>query len=203
MGNTIEIINGKGAWYEAKIVKAHPKICEFEILQHKQEKDSKHYIHVVVAPTKNTDRMEWFVEKAVELGVDELSFILCQQSERRVFKTERIQRKAISAMKQSLKLRLPKINPLVPFTDFLDNSVSSPMDRFIAYVDQENPKLLFREAIRERNYCVLIGPEGDFSKEELHMAKAQGFVKVSLGKSRLRTETAAMAACHILNLIND
>jgi 16S rRNA (uracil1498-N3)-methyltransferase len=174
--------------------------CSFSIIDTTQEAVKNFSIHIAVAPTKNIDRIEWFVEKSTELGIDEISFIQCEHSERVHIKTERIERVAISAMKQSLKASLPKINPLKKFKEFIYNPSASY--KFIAYVDKSNTHQLKDLATPASAYCVLIGPEGDFSPEELQTAIDHGYSKVSLGTSRLRTETAALAACHTLNLVN-
>ena len=202
LGDEIHVIDGNGGWYNAKITNADSKKCEFSVLNKVQHTHPPFYIHIVIAPTKNTDRIEWFVEKSVEIGIQEISFAICKQSERKFFKTDRVAKKAISAMKQSLKPFLPKINPPLALPEVF-KQISQDFDRFIAYVDNQNPDKLMKIAPTSGKYCVLIGPEGDFSIEELNMAIAEGFKKVSLGTSRLRTETAGIAACHILNLINE
>ena len=199
-GDLIQITDGKGYRYQAKLTDTQSDKCSFNI-ESKQEEEKKPFtIHIALAPTKNPDRTEWFVEKAIEIGVDELSFLLCDNSERAALKTDRIEKLAISAMKQSLKNSLPKINHMVLLKDFIGTSGTAA--KYIAYVDQTNPDHLLKDAKPKSNYIVLIGPEGDFSKKELELALAQGYKKVSLGPSRLRTETAGIVACHILNLVN-
>ncbi|MTI20784.1 16S rRNA (uracil(1498)-N(3))-methyltransferase [Fulvivirga sp. RKSG066] len=198
-GDAITLIDGVGGWYDAIIEEANPKKCRFAIQSSRQEPGNDYYIHIAIAPTKNIDRIEWFVEKAVEIGVDEISFLLCSNSERKVIKTDRIEKKAISAAKQSLKATLPKINALQKIDQFF-TSISEEQ-KFIAYVDFDNPTDLIQAADKSKSYCILIGPEGDFSTQELEMALQSGFEKVSLGKSRLRTETAGLVACHILNIV--
>jgi len=143
--------------------------------------------------------MEWFVEKATELGIDEITLLQCDHSERSFLKTERLQKVAISAMKQSQKATLPIINKLQSFNSLILNNATH---RYIAFVDYSNPQHLFHIAPKSGNYLVLIGPEGDFSSEELGSAIQAGFIKVSLGPSRLRTETAGIAACCFLNVTN-
>jgi 16S rRNA (uracil1498-N3)-methyltransferase len=199
----IKIIDGKGTFYESIITNPNPKKCEFNILSSYSETHvRKHYIHLAIAPTKNPDRMEWFIEKSVEIGVDEISFLICEHSERKFFNLGRIEKKAISAMKQSLKATLPIINAPIPISAFITKEVVQK-NKFIAYVDKEIPKHLQEEAQPNASYCVLIGPEGDFSPNEIALAKENGFMPVHLGKSRLRTETAGISACLVLNLINN
>lgn len=198
-GDKIQIIDGKGGFYLAEITEAHHKKTQFYIIKHTQQALPPRYIHIAIAPTKNIDRIEWFVEKAVEIGINEISFILCQNSERKVLNLDRIEKKAISAMKQSMNAFMPKINPLTAFNNSLEQI--SQEGKYIAYVDFDNPQQLFDIAKENKNHCVLIGPEGDFSVQELLIAERQGFHKVSLGKSRLRTETAGIIACHTLNII--
>ncbi len=198
-GDQLDITDGKGFFYSTKITKADSKKCEFEILAKKGIKKRNFHIHVAVAPTKNVDRIEWFVEKAIEIGVDEISFILCKNSERKVINMDRIEKIAVSAMKQSQQARLPKINSIIPFKEILTAQAGG---KFIAYVDATNPKHLQLAAKPEKNYLTLIGPEGDFSKEELEQALQVGFEKVSLGSNRLRTETAGLVAVQILGLVN-
>jgi len=194
----IEITDGRGNLYKAAITNPNNKKCEFEINNISQISSALSYRHIAIAPTKNIDRIEWFVEKAVEIGVDEISFILCQHAERKIIKIDRIKKKAISAMKQSYKFKLPQINELVKFNEFIKNQKAD--NKVIAYVNFEN-NILFQSTLQnERSNIILIGPEGDFSQLELANALASGYKPVSLGNSRLRTETAGIAAVHIMNL---
>ena len=199
-GDVIYITNGKGNQFEAKIIKANPKRCEFEILQTTTAPGKNYHIHVGIAPTKNNDRIEWFIEKSTEIGIDEITPILCHYSDRHKLRLDRLEKKAISAMKQSLKSILPKINPIVKFNQWISNHAQNPQ-KFIAHYQLQN-KSLHKEAIPGHSYIILIGPEGDFADEEIKYASDLGFIPVNLGTSRLRTETAALIACHTLNLIN-
>ncbi len=201
-GDQIIVLDGIGGKHTATIALAHHKKCTFEIIKSEQSSIPDHHTHIAIAPTKNMDRIEWFVEKATEIGIQEISFIFCDNSERKHFKTDRIVKKAVSAMKQSAKTHLPIINEAIKFIDFVKQSEVNDRQRFIAYVDQKNPNLLYHLVQPKQSYTILIGPEGDFSEKELAIALDHQFRKVSLGKSRLRTETAGIAACHILNLIN-
>jgi 16S rRNA (uracil1498-N3)-methyltransferase len=200
VGEAIFITDGKGFFYDAVIRKDSDKECLFEIIKTTATPARNFFIHVAISPTKNTERLEWFVEKAVEFGVDRISIIDCHHTERSYVKGERLRKVAVSAMKQSLKATLPEISEIVAFDKLLPSV--NETQRFIAYVDTSNPLHLHAEASASGSYCVLIGPEGDFSEAELESAIGNGFKKVSLGPSRLRTETAGLAACHILNLIN-
>ena len=199
-GDSIHITDGKGSFYTALITKADPRQCVFLVKETQQQAKKDYRIHIAISPTKNADRIEWFVEKAVELGVDEITLMDCENTERSHIKSTRLKKVAISAMKQSLKAFLPTINELTSFADVLKMKEGSA---YIAYVDSSNPLHLKEAAAGFKNALMLIGPEGDFSPEELSLAVNSGFQKVSLGKSRLRTETAGMAACHILNLVHE
>lgn len=200
VGDRIQITDGKGFLYNALITKADVNQCLFDIQETVQEPLRNYHIHIGIAPTKNADRLEWFVEKAVELGVDEITLINCEHSERTHLKFERLQKIAISAMKQSLRSTLPSISGPVELTEIMH--VTSATGKFIACVDPKNPNHLKDIATANSTYLVLIGPEGDFSKNELQMASVYNFQRVSLGSLRLRTETAGLVACHILNLVN-
>lgn len=199
-GDSIYVTDGLGSFYDARITRADPRECVFAIEKKTEEAPRQFFIHIAISPTKNTERLEWFVEKAVELGVDQITPLVCRHTERSFIKKERLEKVAISALKQSLKARLPKIDELASFTDLISSVKET--EKYIAFVDASNPHHLKDLAPRDHRYVVLIGPEGDFSKEELELAFGLGFKKVSLGTSRLRTETAGLAACHILNLVN-
>ena len=159
------------------------------------------FITIAVAPTKNMDRMEWLVEKLTEIGVNRFVPLLCRHSERKELKIDRLQRIAVSAMKQSLKATLPEIMPMTPFADFISNDDSEA--KFIAYCDPTIPrKLLAKEYSGAKSVTILIGPEGDFDIEEIKSALAKGMVPVTLGDNRLRTETAALTACDTIHILN-
>lgn len=197
----IVLTDGQGSLFKAEILEIDNKHCRVRVLsQLTQEKLWKGHIHVAVSPAKLMDRNEWFVEKAVEIGVDEISFIHTRYSERDVIKMERIERVVISAMKQSNKARKPIINQIIPFSQFLSKEYGG--DRFIAHCYESGKVSLIDSVVGGRDSLVMIGPEGDFSKEEVSMAFERGYIPVSLGLSRLRTETAAIVAVHIMNLIN-
>lgn len=191
-GDEIFITDGRGATYTAEISTANPKKCELRILGKRVEPSPAGYFHLAIAPTKNMDRMEWLVEKSTEIGLQEISFFYTRNSERGKFKTDRIVKKAIAAMKQSLSSYLPKINEPVKFEQIL----SVPAEqKIIAHYNDANREL--KNVLKSRQSClVLIGPEGDFSADEVESAKNNGFQLVNLGKNRLRTETAGLVACH-------
>jgi len=197
-GDSIKVIDGHGSLYKALITEANHKKCGFSIQEKIYSNKFPFHRHIAIAPTKNIDRIEWFVEKAVEIGIDEISFILCDHSERKVLKLERLEKKAVSAMKQSYKFWMPKINELKPYNDFLQLKHGGL--KSIAYVDFENPVQLKDLLDSKVDSLVLIGPEGDFSEQEVKLAELAGFKKVGLGNSRLRTETAGIVACHLMNL---
>lgn len=199
-GDELAITDGKGFFYQARIANADAKKCSFEIVSKKELPKKNYFIHIAIAPTKNADRMEWFVEKAVEIGIDKITFFQSKTSERKTINLERVEKIAISAMKQSQQVWLPIISGIVSFKELLKEKADQ---KFIAYVDPANPYHLKNVAKPIGDYLVLIGPEGDFSSEELHLALENKFQKVSLGTKRLRTETAGLVACQILNLLND
>ncbi|MCH7514523.1 MAG: 16S rRNA (uracil(1498)-N(3))-methyltransferase [Bacteroidetes bacterium] len=199
----INITDGKGLFFTACITQPDFRKCGFDIVDIIREPQKNHSIHIAISPVKNMDRTAWFVEKSVELGIDRISFIRCAHSERTTLKTDRLEKKVIAAIKQSVRATIPAMYPLKDFEEFLKSQAESNEMKFIAFVDDENPALLFKEAIPGRNYCVLIGPEGDFTEKEIMLASDCDYKKVSLGKHRLRTETAGIAACHILNLVNE
>lgn len=198
-GDHVQLTDGQGSFYKTIITIADSKKCFFSVEEKRTISHRKFSISIAVAPTKNIDRTEWFVEKTVELGIENIYFMLCKNSERKSINLDRIQKIAVSAMKQSGQCWLPTCHELKPFHEIVTGTANQ---KFICYVDQQNPDQLKTQAHPEKSYLVLIGPEGDFRRDELDLAIANDFTKVSLGPNRLRTETAALAACHTLNLIN-
>ncbi|MDL2211198.1 RNA methyltransferase, partial [Bacteroides sp. OttesenSCG-928-M17] len=166
----------------------------------RQEPLWKGRLHIAMAPTKNMDRNEWFAEKATEMGIDEITFLDCRFSERKNIKTDRIEKITVSAMKQSLKARLPKLNEMIAFDKFIAQEFSG--QKFIAHC-YEGEKQELKSVLLPEEAVILIGPEGDFSPEEVEKALAKGFIPISLGKSRLRTETAALSACFTFSYIQE
>lgn len=196
-GDSISVTDGNGHLFSAEIKSIGKHQCEAVITDTETYEKPVHFPHIAVAPTKNTDRMEWMVEKLVEIGVSEISFILCEHSERKIIKTDRLKKIALSAMKQSLKYYLPEINELVDFKTF--TGAKHPGNLFIGYCETETTEFLPRQPFTGGDILVLIGPEGDFAPGEVETARAAGFLPVSLGQSRLRTETAAMVAATLIN----
>ena len=201
-GAIIKLVDGKGGFYEAKITDSNPKKCLLEIIGSQLEYEKKDFsIHIAIAPTKNIDRFEWFLEKCTEFGIDEITPILSEHSERKVIKPERLQKILVAAMKQSVKAYLPKLNDLTTLKAFIGrNNVSK---KFIAHCIPGEKNHLQNQISGGENVVILIGPEGDFSHEEVEWAKEYGYKETSLGNARLRTETAGVAACHIINLANE
>ena len=201
-GDRIELIDGKGGYYKAEIVFPHHKRCEVQILEKQTEFQKRpHRLHIAIAPTKNIERLEWFAEKATEIGIDEITPVICQFSERKIIKHDRLEKILISAMKQSLKAYLPKLNEQCAFDEFLKRANSG--QRFIAHCYNENTKKLLSSLyIPKQDVTILIGPEGDFSTEEVEKALKMGFIPISLGESRLRTETAGVVACCVVECLN-
>lgn len=199
-GDEIELTDGKGSLCIATITTIDQKALHFRIKEEKKILRRGFSIHLAIAPTKNLDRMEWLIEKCVELGIEKISFLLCKTSERKFIQLDRIEKIAISALKQSRQAWLPSIAGMTPLPELV--AEASENQKFIACVDHDNPVHLARTAAPSGDYIVLIGPEGDFKSDEIILALSSGFRKVSLGPNRLRTETAGLVACGILNQIN-
>ena len=191
-GDAVELLDGRGGRYRAVVADANPKRCQLRITAHEQVAPRPYFVHVAVAPTKNLDRMEWFVEKAVELGVERLSFLRCARSERRELKLERLEKIVISALKQSGQAWLPQLDEMQDFGAFVAGL--APETTFIAHLEAGERTALAQVAGAGPGCCVLIGPEGDFTPAEIAFALSRGIRPVTLGSSRLRTETAALAA---------
>jgi 16S rRNA (uracil1498-N3)-methyltransferase len=202
-GDSLHITDGRGTLYRAEVEDAHPKRCTIRIVEEHPEWEKRPYgLAVAVAPTKNIDRIEWFVEKATECGIDRIVPILCDHSERKVVKEERLVKIAASAMKQSLKAYLPQIEPLTPIRQLL----SEPFEgvKLIAHCEEDMERVFLGDVVKKGdNVLVLIGPEGDFSKEEIEAARKAGFREITLGNARLRTETAALAATMFTAFVNN
>lgn len=194
--DTLNLVDGKGTFYEAIITDDHPKKCQFQVTNKYQETAPQRQVHIAIAPTKNSDRIEWFIEKCVEIGISKISLLKTQNSERKIQKIERLEKIAISAMKQALKATLPIIEEVSNFQDFIKQQHNS--SKFIAHLSEDAVEL--KQCNLSENCIVLIGPEGDFSEEEVKLAVSTGFQQISLGNSRLRTETAGVVACTLLSV---
>ena len=197
-GDTLSLTNGKGDLYKAEITIADIKKCKLQIIStEKKEKQHNYYLHIAIAPTKNMDRFEWFLEKATEIGIDEITPIICKHSIRKVIKHERGNKILLSAIKQSLRYHLPKLNEATNLNDFIKKDFNGT--KYIAHCeDGEKKELKLEDKVKK--YLILIGPEGDFSKKEIKLALKNQFKAVSLGISRLRTETAGIIAAHTINI---
>ena len=201
VNDILKITNGKGFLFDVKIIIASDKKCLAEVVHFEETlKPWKYYLHIAIAPTKNNDRIEWFLEKATEIGVDEITPIICANSERRIVKLERFEKIIQSAMKQSLKFTLPKLNEPVKLNDFLKQGIDGQV--CIAHCEEQQKTLLQSVVKSSEKTTILIGPEGDFSSEEIKKCLAKNMTPISLGESRLRTETAALVAVNTISFIN-
>jgi 16S rRNA (uracil1498-N3)-methyltransferase len=199
IGDQVYITNGSGLLAKGIMRSNHPKKCEIEVSEIQEKQKPRTHLHIAIAPTKANDRFEWFLEKATEIGIQEITPLLCEHSERKVIKKERYEKVLLSAMKQSLSPFLPKLNPLTPFSDVINSEFNAT--KLIAHCEN-SPKEKLSKLCVEKN-LILIGPEGDFSSTEIDKALANGFTATSLSESRLRTETAGIVACHTVNLIQN
>ena len=200
-GDKVNLVDGKGGFYEAMVSSDNPKACMLNIIAKTQEFESRdYYLHLAVAPTKNTDRLEWLIEKAVEIGIDEFTPIICEHSERRNLNIERLERIAISAMKQSIKAYKPIINECLSVKKLIE--LNQQQVKLIAHCMNDKKESIAKAYSQSQSVLCLIGPEGDFSQEEVRFATDKGFKGISLGNSRLRTETAGLVACHSFYFIN-
>lgn len=200
-GDTLSITNGKGLLFSAEIIEADQRQCVVRILSFEKQPPPPYYLHMIVAPTKMNDRYEWFLEKAVEIGVHEITPVICEHSERKVVKLERYERVLLSAMKQSLHLSFPKLNEPISFNDLMELDLKG--SKLIAHCENVLQKPYLQKKVHPwQQVNILIGPEGDFSKEEIELALQNKWEQISLGESRLRTETAAIVACHTVAMVN-
>ena len=202
VGDTVFLIDGRGGLYEAEIVNESKKHVELRITKTTEGYQKRnHHLHIAIAPTKNIDRVEWFLEKATEIGIDEVTPIICERSERKIVKEDRLQKVITAAVKQSLQAYHPVLNPAITYTELLRQQTSA--SKLIAHCIDDSQRDYIKDLVQPRgNYLMLIGPEGDFSPQEISYALEQGFMPVTLGATRLRTETAALAACFEINYLN-
>lgn len=200
-GHKIHITNGLGYLFISEIVLGLEKKCEVKIIEEQFFKPSTFYTHIAVAPTKMHDRIEWFLEKATEIGIHEITPIICEHSERKIFKIDRAEKIIQSATKQSNQYYLPKINEAISLSEFIKKNQNG--QKFIAHCEETQKKSFSEEIERNQSVTILIGPEGDFSSKEIKLALENNFIPVTLGNTRLRTETAALVACHTILLKNE
>ena len=200
-GDHVQFVDGSGGLYEGVLQTAGKKEGVIRVVKKTAHwKQRPYHVHIAIAPTKQMNRMEWMLEKLIEIGVDRVTFLDCSRSERRVVKLDRLEKIAVSAMKQSLQAKLPGLGQMVPFERFIQ-SAPGGTQKYIAHLDESSTSI-------EANYIcgndviILIGPEGDFDEEEIRLAKEHGFLSVHLGQNRLRTETAGLCACHTIHVIN-
>jgi 16S rRNA (uracil1498-N3)-methyltransferase len=202
-GDHVNLIDGKGGFYLAEIVDDHHKKTLVKVVEKKIQQKRNYKLHIAIAPTKNVDRIEWFLEKATEIGIDEVSFIECQNSERAVVKTERLNKIVTAAIKQSQQAYHPLLHEPLKFKEYIRTFKSEESEKYIAHC-RNSEKSKFSNIYKAgKDAIILIGPEGDFSEEEISMAEDAGFKSISLGGNRLRTETAALVACHTVSLLNE
>ncbi|RZJ63522.1 MAG: 16S rRNA (uracil(1498)-N(3))-methyltransferase [Flavobacterium sp.] len=200
-GDKIQITNGLGYLFTSELTFASDRKCEVKIIEEQFFNPSDYYLHLAVAPTKMNDRYEWFLEKATEIGVNEITPIICDHSERTVFKADRFEKILQSAMKQSLQYYLPKLNEPIALSAFISQTHDGSL--FIAHCEETEKTLLKNALEPDGRITILIGPEGDFSVKEIKLALDKKFIPVSLGNTRLRTETAAIVAAHSVAFVNE
>ncbi len=200
-GDHVILMNGLGSVFEAVIQIPDPKSCRLKIIKEEKPPNIRSYqLTIAIAPTKNMDRFEWFTEKSTEIGIDRIIPLICQHSERKEIKPDRLEKILISAMKQSGQLYLPELSASTSFKDLINKTFQG--EKFIAHCEAGAKKELKNSITPGTNVLVLVGPEGDFDPEEIRIALAGGFIPVSMGESRLRTETAGVVACHTVCLVN-
>jgi len=200
LNDTVHLTDGNGFLYRCKIIDEHPKHCKVEIRETiKKHKPRTNYIHIAIAPTKSIDRFEWFIEKVTEIGIDEITPILTTRSERKTIRLDRTEKVIIAAMKQSLKAFKPKLNPVTKVKNLIEKEFTGT--KCIAHCEPIDKISLKEIQIKNHEILVLIGPEGDFTPEEIEMARKAGFEEINLSNSRLRTETAGIVACNTINVI--
>jgi 16S rRNA (uracil1498-N3)-methyltransferase len=203
IGDKMQITDGLGNLYMGEIVDITKKTCVVAINEtHEKYNKRPFHLHIAIAPTKNIDRLEWFLEKATEIGIDEITPLICKRSERTIIKPERLKGILISAMKQSFQTYSPKLNETLDFQKFMKIDFLNEKNKYIAYCNDAEIPPLSKIYPKGENALVLIGPEGDFTETEVDLAIEHGFKGINLGQNRLRTETAGLVACHTINLLN-
>ncbi len=201
-GDILHITNGLGSIFSSEIIQPNPNKCSVKIMEEFPQEALPYSLHLAVAPTKLNDRFEWFLEKVTEIGITEITPIICDRSERKNIKPERYEKIIQSAMKQSLKGYLPILHPAMAFNEFVTLSKEKDLKKYIAHCEETERKTLKTEIKPKESILIMIGPEGDFSTKEIEFAVENEFIPVTLGTSRLRTETAAIVACHSVAFIN-
>lgn len=201
VGEKIRLIDGKGSFFDAELIQVSEKQCKAKVIHSERATSQRdHYLHLAISPTKQNERIEWMLEKCVEIGIDEITFLKCRNSERIVIKTERMKKIVEGAVKQSLQALIPKVNELISFKEFVMNC--SEEQKLIAHCDSGDKKLLKEKSFKDKRTLILIGPEGDFDQEEIKLALTNSFQAVSLGSTRLRTETAGLYACQAISILS-
>lgn len=199
--DTLFVTDGKGTLYTVRITFASENKCSVEIVSSEKSEEPKYKLHIAIAPTKNNERFEWFLEKATEIGIHSITPIICEHSERKNIRPDRLEKILLSAMKQSNTLYLPELKEQMSFAQFVRSDLSG--QRFIAHCEETGKQTLKQRLLTGTDVTILIGPEGDFSRKEIQLAVDNQFLPVSLGQTRLRTETAALVACHTVVLLNE
>lgn len=201
IGDFVSLIDGIGNLHKASIIENHPKKCKVRIAETVSEFGKRnYYLHIAIAPTKNIERLEWFLEKATEIGIDEITPLICEHSERRNINPERLIKIITAAVKQSISAYHPILNPMIKYNDFLLNVSSA--NKYITHCAPGEKHYLNKIYKVGSKSLILVGPEGDFSEKEINFAMQQGFQEITLGKSRLRTETAGIVCCHTIQMLN-
>jgi 16S rRNA (uracil1498-N3)-methyltransferase len=204
IGDTLHFTDGIGTMYEGVLVEATKKNGMLRIEKRVEQAPKLYHLHIAIAPTKQIERLEWFVEKATEIGIHEITPIYCHHSERKQLRIDRLEKVALSAVKQSLQAYLPKINPDIAFSDFLKSTKTNTAKKMMGYCADGVPRIhLKNNYMAGENALILIGPEGDFSEKEVQNALLHGFSAITLGENRLRTETAGVVACGVIGLMNE
>jgi 16S rRNA (uracil1498-N3)-methyltransferase len=199
----INLIDGKGGLYEARIISGNPDKCEVQVIkQIKNHNKRNFYLHIAIAPTRSTDRFEWFIEKATEIGIDEITPLICSRSERRTVNAERIKKILISSMKQSIVTTMPKLNEIKNFEEFISEPAKTECSKYICHCSDGPRQKLNDIYTAGSDVLGVIGPEGDFTPDEIRLAEKNNFISVTLGINRLRTETAGAVICQIINFLN-
>lgn len=203
VGDAIQVIDGKGNWYETTILTLEKRRVTLQINQIILQTKPKFELHLAIAPPKNIERMEWLLEKTTEIGINVITPLQCERSERTILKNERLEKILISACKQSLRATLPTLHPLTKFKDFLSRLDHTNQQRYIAHCENSPKTTLLHNYEAGNNVLILIGPEGDFSPKEILLAEEKGCLSISLGEARLRTETAGIVVCQTIQLLNE